>query len=296
MIQNAVNAVTLGSLYLLFALGLSVAWGTIGVLNFAHGAVFMFSSYIAHTVTAHVGLPVPVVLLIGAAAGAVLSLLIEVLVFEPIQQRAKDARTAELQILVGGIGVGSILLALAQRTTQSIPFGYPPGDFRVVAYTIGTLRVTNIQIMIVVAALVLGGGVAWWLRGSRLGLGLRSVGVDPEVATMMGINRAQMARGTMALAGALAGLGGVLLTYYLGSITSETGDSFLLRGFAAIVLGGVGTVGGTVLGALVLAIAETAVISQTSGQWVDAVAFGLIFVMLLVRPRGLLGQREVRRT
>ena len=223
-------------------------------------------------------------------------MLTQKLVFEPNQRRARDARSAELQILVGGVGIGSVLVALAQRSTQSIPFGYPPGGFRVLRYTFGSVQVTNIQVVIIVAAVLLGGGVAWWLRGSRVGLGLRSIGVDAEISTMMGINRRRMARGTMALAGAFAGLAGVLLTYYLGSITSESGDSFLLRGFAAIVLGGVGTVSGTVLGALVLAVAETAVISQTSGQWVDAVAFGLIFVMLLVRPRGMLGRREVRRT
>lgn len=296
MIQDVVNAVTLGSIYLLFALGLSVAWGTIGVLNFAHGALFMFASYLAHVLTQHVSLPAPVLLVFGAAVGAVLSVVTQLLVFEPIQRRARDAHSAELQILVGGIGIASVLLAIAQRSTQSIPFGYPPGSFHVIPYTLGALRVTNIQIIIFVAAVLLGGGVAVFLRSSRVGLGLRSVGVDAEVASLMGINRRAMARGTMALAGALAGLAGVLLTYYLGSIVSESGDSFLLRGFAAIVLGGVGTVSGTVLGALVLAVAETAVISQTSGQWVDAVAFGLIFVMLFLRPRGLLGRREVRRT
>lgn len=296
MLQDVVNALTLGSIYLLFALGMSLAWGTIGVLNFGHGAVFMFAAFVGHLITQQMSLPMPVLLLIGIVGGAVLSVLIQVLVFEPIQRRSKDAAKGELQILVGGIGVASVLLAIAQRKTQSVAFGFPEDSFQVVAYNVGSLRITNIQLIILTAAIVLGGAVALWLRTSRVGLGLRGIGVDPEVATMMGVDRRKLARGTMALAGALAGLAGILLTFYLGAIVPESGDSFLLRGFAAIVLGGVGTVSGTVLGALVLAVAETVVATQTSGQWVDVVAFGLIFVMLLVRPRGLLGRREVRRT
>lgn len=294
--QDILNALTLGSIYLLFALGMSLAWGTIGVLNFGHGAVFMFAAFGVHLITNRVTLPIPLLLLLGVAFGAVISVLLQVLVFEPIQARAADAERGELQILVGGIGVASVLLALAQRETQSTPFGFPPDSFQVVAYNVGSVRVTNVQVIILVAALVLGGGIAFWLRTSRVGLGLRGIGVDAEVATMMGVDRRRLARGTMALAGGLAGLAGILLTFYLGSVVPETGDSFLLRGFAAIVLGGVGTVSGTVLGAFVLAAAETFVATQTSGQWVDVVAFGLIFVMLLLRPTGLLGRKEVRRT
>ena len=294
--QAIINALTSGSIYLLFALGMSVAWGTIGVLNFAHGAVFMFTAFILYLVTASVPLSLPMLLILGAVIGAVLSAATQLLVFEPIQRRATDAHRAELQILVGGIGVASILLALAQRSTQSVPFGFPPTTMSVTSYQVLGAQITNIQLLILVFALLLAGGVGYWLSSSRVGLGLRGIGVDPEVATMMGIDRRRLARGTMAIAGAMAGVAGVLLTLNLGSIVPETGDVFLLKGFAAIVLGGVGTVRGTALGAFVLAGAETALITTTSGQWVDAIAFALIFAMLLFRPRGLLGQKEVRRT
>jgi branched-chain amino acid transport system permease protein len=294
--QAIINALTSGSIYLLFALGMSVAWGTIGVLNFAHGAVFMFTAFILYLVTASVPLSLPMLLILGAVIGAVLSAATQLLVFEPIQRRATDAHRAELQILVGGIGVASILLALAQRSTQSVPFGFPPTTMSVTSYQVLGAQITNIQLLILVFAVLLAGGVGYWLSSSRVGLGLRGIGVDPEVATMMGIDRRRLARGTMAIAGAMAGVAGVLLTLNLGSIVPETGDVFLLKGFAAIVLGGVGTVRGTALGAFVLAGAETALITTTSGQWVDAIAFALIFAMLLFRPRGLLGQKEVRRT
>ena len=113
---------------------------------------------------------------------------------------------------------------------------------------------------------------------------------------MMGINRRALAIAAMALAGALAGLAGVLLTFNLSAIAPETGDSLLLKAFAAIVLGGVGSIAGVMAGATILAISQNLVLTQTSGTSVDAVSFGLIFVVLLLRPQGLLGRREVRRT
>ncbi|PXY29379.1 amino acid ABC transporter permease [Prauserella sp. PE36] len=296
MAQNLLNALTLGSLYLLFALGMSLAWGTIGILNFAHGSIFMFAAFTGHLLVQQVALPLPVVLLIGTAVGAALSVLAQVLAFEPIQRRARDHRRAELQILVGGIGIATIPLAIAQHATKSVPFGFTGSTFQVEVYRLGPVQLTNVQLVILGAAAVLTGVLAWWLRSARTGLALRSIGVDAEVATMMGVNRRGLAMATMAVAGALAGIAGVLLTYYLGSIAAESGDSFLIKAFAAIVLGGIGSIGGAVAGAMILALAETVVLTQTSGMWVDAVSFGLIFAVLVLRPRGLFGRKEVRRT
>jgi branched-chain amino acid transport system permease protein len=222
--------------------------------------------------------------------------LVLVLAFEPIQRRAADHRRAELQILVGGIGMASVLLAIAQRVTKSVPFGFSGSTFRVQVYDLGFVRLTNVQVVTVVAACVLTGLAAWWLRSARAGLALRAIGVDAEVATLMGVDRRRLAVAIMAAAGGLAGMAGVLLTYYLGSIAAESGDAFLLKAFAAIVLGGVGSIAGAAVGAVILAVIETIVLVQTSGTWVDAVSFGLIFLMLLLRPRGIFGRREVRRT
>lgn len=300
MAQDVLNALTLGSLYLMFALGMSLAWGTIGVLNFAHGSIFMFAAFGAHLVVQVVALPMPAMILVGVVIGAALSLLVQVLAFDPIQRRAAahhgDQHKAQLQIIVCGIGVASIPLAIAQYVTRSVPFGYSAGTFRVTVHELGIVRVTDVQIVILVAAFGLAALIAWWLRAARPGLALRAIGVDPEVAAMMGVDRRRLALLTMAVAGGLAGLAGVLLTYHLGSIAPETGDAFLLKAFAAIILGGVGSIAGVAIGALVLAGIETLVLVTTSGAWAPAIAFGVLFVMLLVRPRGLLGRQEVRRT
>jgi len=295
MAQDVLNALTLGSLYLLFALGMSLAWGTIGILNFAHGSIFMFAAFTAHLLVQEVALPLPAMLAVGVVVGAVLSLVVQVLAFEPIQRRATDHRKAEMQILVGGIGIAIIPLAVAQYLTGSVPFGYSAGTFRVSTWDLGLVRLSNVQLVTLVAAFGLAAVIGWWLRAARPGLALRAIGVDAEVASMMGVDR-RRALLTMAVAGGLAGLAGVLLTYYLGSIAPETGDAFLLKAFAAIILGGVGSIAGVVIGAMVLAGIETLVLVTTSGTWAPAIAFGVIFLMLLVRPNGLLGRQEVRRT
>lgn len=296
MAQDVLNALTLGALYLLFALGMSLAWGTINVLNFAHGSIFMFAAFVAHLLVAEVALPMPVLILVGIVVGALLSLLVQVLAFEPIQRRAQSSHKAELQILVGGIGIAIIPLSIAQYVTRSVPFGYSAGEFEVTSYDLGFVRISNVAIITLIAAFGLAAVIGWWLKRSRSGLALRAIGVDAEVASIMGVDRRRLALLTMAVAGGLAGLAGVLLTYYLGSIAPETGDAFLLKAFAAIILGGVGSILGVTLGAIVLASIETLVLVTTEGTWAPAIAFGVIFVMLLVRPNGLLGRKEVKRT
>lgn len=293
--QDVLNAATLGSIYLLFALGMALVWGTIGILNFAHGATFMFSAFVGHLVTRETELPFLGVIGVAVLVGALMSALTQLLAFQPILKRAKNQHAAELRILIGGIGVAAIPLAIAQRETRSSPFGFQSSYERSVFDVLG-LRMTSTAAVIVVAGLALGIGLTVWLLRSRHGLALRAIGVDAETSAAMGVNRPLLAFGTMAVAGGLAGLAGALLTFHLGAIAPETGDQLIIKAFAIIVLGGLGSMAGTVIGAYVLAGAETVVLNLNWGTWVDAVSFGLIFLILLARPQGLLGRKEVRRT
>lgn len=293
MIQYILNASVLGAIYLLFALGMSLTWGTIGILNFAHGAVFMFSAFTAYLVS---GLQLPLIIYVAfsAVVGAVLSALIQVLVFAPIKRRAPDLRSAETQILIGGIGMASIPVAIAAYVTKSGGFGLNVADDNPVIGIFG-LRTTLVGAGILVSAPLISTAIAFWLRRSRTGLALRSIGVDPDTARLMGIHEPRLAIATMAIAGALAGLAGALLTVHLVAINPRTGDELLIKAFAAIVLGGVGSIAGVVVGSFALAVVETVVIVAGYGSWANAVAFILIFAALLVRPQGLFGRKEVKR-
>jgi branched-chain amino acid transport system permease protein len=294
-LQELVSVISLGSIYLLFALGLSLTWGTIDILNFAHGAIFMFAAFTAYLVLDAVQLPLVAVVLVGILVGAALSLLIQVLAFEQILKRARTKRSAEMQILIGGIGIATIPLAIAQHETKSNPFGFSRSTFDVNVWEIGGVRITNIAVITIIVGIALWAATTLWFRRSKHGLALRSIGVDSEVASLMGINRRQLALVTMAVSGGMAGLAGVLFTYTIGAIVPESGDILLIKAFAIVILGGVGSMVGVAFGSFALAAVETWVLENTSGSWTDAVAFGLIFLVLLARPSGVFGRKEVRR-
>jgi len=296
MVQDLLNATTLASIYVLFALGMSLVWGTIGILNFAHGSIFMFSAFIAYLVVQQIPLGMPAVIAIAMVSGALIAVAMQYLVFQPIMKKAKNPHAGELQLVIGGIGLSAIPISFAQRSTLSNPFGFSAGTFETQAYTIGGVIITNVMIIILIVGLGLGVGTALWIRNSKKGLALRALGVDPEVSAMMGIDRPKLALATMLYSGALAGLAGALLTYYFNSITSESGDTLLLKAFAIIILGGGRSIFGVILGSFILAFAEFAVLLYTNGSWVTAVSFGLLFLILLIRPQGILGKKEVRRT
>lgn len=293
--QEILNAATLGSVYLLFALGMALAWGTIGILNFAHGATFVFSVLVVHMITKASELPLPVVLIVAVVIGAALSLATQLLVFQKIVEAGADRRTTELRIIIAGIGVSAIPIAIAQRVSGASPFGFDTG-YEPSLYAVGGVRFTTTTVIILVAAVGIGVGLTAWLKKSRQGLALRAIGVDQEISEGMGVNRGALALGTMAVAGGLAGLAGALLTLQLGAISPDSGDPLLIKAFAIIVLGGLGSMGGAVLGAYILAASETLMIHFEFGTWMDAVSFGLIFLVLLFRPQGIFGTKEVRRT
>jgi branched-chain amino acid transport system permease protein len=295
-VQELLNTLTLGSIYLLFALGMALAWSTIGILNFAHGAIFVFSAFSAHFISAYVALPMPAIILISVVVGATLSALTQWLAFEPILKRSKNHRSAELRILIGGIGVAAIPIALVDWATASAPFGFANSTYSTQVFEIAGLRVTNTSMIVIIVGLGIAVGLTLWLRRSRQGLGLRAIGVDSETASLMGVNRTAMAIGTMAIAGALAGLAGSLQVFQLQAMGVDTGDQLLIKAFAMIVLGGLGSMAGVILGAFVLAGAESLIFAMNMGTWVDAVSFGLIFLVLLLRPQGIFGRQEVRRT
>lgn len=293
--QEVLNAISLGSIYLLFSLGMSLTWGTIDVLNFAHGSIFMFSTFCAYLILQVKSLPFIAVVLIGVLIGAALSLIMQICAFEPILKRARNKRSAEMQILIGAIGIATIPLAIAQEKTKSNPFGLSKSTFDVTVWHVGGVSITNVAAYTIIVGVVLWGVITLWLRRSKQGLALRSIGVDAETASLMGINRRRLALAAMAVSGGLAGLAGVMFTFAQSAITPESGDTLLIKAFAIIILGGVGSMAGVIFGAYALAAVETVVLTYTAGSWVDAVAFGLIFLVLLARPAGVFGRKEVRR-
>jgi branched-chain amino acid transport system permease protein len=296
--EQLINAIVLGAVYCLFAMGLSLTWGTLNVLNLAHGAVFMFSAFTCYLITqrADVHLPIAVVLIVAVVAGALLELLLDLLVFRQIKRRSRTQGEAEMSMLIGSIGASAILVTIAEQLTADTPFTVTAVPVKASVYHLGSgVYVTNVEIVITVVALVLTVGFALWIQRSQMGRAMRALAYDAPTSGLMGISEGRMSALAMAISGATAGAAGVFLTVYLDSLTADSGSDLLLKAFAVVVLGGVGSMWGTLIGAFVLAGGETLVTATTSGIWTSAVSFGLIIAVLLVRPSGLFGKvRGVR--
>jgi branched-chain amino acid transport system permease protein len=298
IVQQVVNAIVLGSVYCLFALGLSLSWGTLNVLNLAHGAVFMFSAFTCYLITQQVGwdLPVWLLVLIAMVVGASFEVALDVLVFRPIRKRSKTVSEAELSMLIASIGVAAIPVTIAQRITTDSPFTVSAKPIKASVYHLTPgVYVTNIEIAIVVVALGLTLALALWIQESRTGRALRALAYDAPTSGLMGISQSRMSALALGLSGASAGAAGVFLALFLDSLTPESGGDLLLKAFAAVVLGGVGSMWGAPVGAFVLAAGEVLVAANTSGIWTDAVSFGLIIVVLMLMPNGLFRQVKVDR-
>jgi branched-chain amino acid transport system permease protein len=291
--EQLINAIVLGAIYCLFAMGLGLTWGTLNVLNLAHGAVFMFSAFTCYLITqrADVHLAIAVVLIVAVVAGALLELCLDLLVFRQIKRRSRTQGEAEMSMLIGSIGASAVLVTVAQQLTADTPFTVTAVPVKASVYHLGSgVYVTNVEIVIAVVAPVLTVGFALWIQRSRMGRAMRALAYDAPTSGLMGISEGRMSALAMAISGATAGVAGVFLTVYLDSVTADSGSDLLLRAFAVVVLGGVGSMWGTLIGAFVLAGGETLVTATTSGIWTSAVSFGLIIAVLLVRPSGLFGK------
>lgn len=292
--QQVVNGLTLTFIYVLFSLGITLSWGTLRILNLAHGAIFVLAGYLGYVVTTFARLPLPVILLVAAAVAGVASCLVHYVFFQYIRRVALTEAQAELRIMIASSGLAIIPVTIAQNLTHDTPFRMKT-SYRVIAYTVGSVHILNIQIVIVVLGLILTGLTAAWVRYTRNGRGVRALGLDAETSELVGINTVALSVRLMLVSGAFAGVASALFMSYLGALTPESGDNLLVKGFSVVVLGGIGSIVGTFVGALVLAGAETAVLANTSGSWVDAISFAVIIVVILARPNGLFGRRSAER-
>jgi branched-chain amino acid transport system permease protein len=294
--EQVVNGGVLAAIYVLFAIGVGFPWGTLNVLNLAHGSIFMFSVFICSTVTSQASFDIPIYVaaLICIVAGAALEIALELLVFRTIRARAADPQQAELSILIASTGIAGSLVALViLRGGQSFQLTkHPP---HVGTYSIFGTQVSSVALTTFVIGFGLAAALALWLSRSRNGRALRAVAVDREASELMGISVSRLSLQVMIISGGLAGLAGALAAVYLGNLGYDSGADLLLKGFAVVVLGGVGSIWGTIIGGTVLAIGETIVTATTSGLWSDGVAFGIIIVILLVFPNGLFGRVKVDR-
>jgi branched-chain amino acid transport system permease protein len=294
--QQVLNGLVLWSIYSIFALGLGLAWGSLKLLNLAQGAIFVFSGFVAYLVSQAFPLPFWMLLVISLVVGGLISVLIDTILFRPIKAHTKSESERELMMMIGSIGAGAAIATFVGNSTLGIPFGLMgtsqlPND----SMKFGDLTVSLAQVTLVIAGIVIAGLLWYWVHVTQGGRALRAIAADEEISHLMGINANRQSMITLFVSGALAGVGSLLLMNYTGALSSDSGDSLMLKAFAIVILGGIGSIPGVILGAAILATSETLVVVFASGRWVDAASFVIIMIFILFRPQGIFASGKVDR-
>lgn len=291
MTQQLVNGVFLGSVYALFAVGYTLIFGVLDLLNLAHHAVFTAGAFICLSLVLAAHLPVLPALLLATVFAGGLGLLLERIAFRPLRRRPDTHFSA----LISSIGMGIVFESIVLGVYGAQLFRFPAGTFPEVVYDVAGARVSLLQLTIVGIALAMMAGLTVLLRATRLGKAIRAVAQDPRAASLLGIDVDRVVATSFFIASALGGAAGVLSALAFNVLTPEMGRAIELKGLAVIIVGGMGSLPGAVLGGLILGLTEVlsvAITGQSSMR--DAIAFTLLFLILLARPSGLLGARGTR--
>ena len=301
LLQILFNGLSVGAVYALFALGYTLVFSVLGVINFAHGAVFTLGAYFTFLlIGGNVGangllagfqlpfaLPFWAALPLAGLGAAAVALLIERVAFAPLRQRQADPLLALITSLGAGVILVNVIQLLMGAESHAIPVSSLGG--LPAAVSIGGAMVRTVQLLLLAVSALLLIALTAWIDGSRSGKALQAVSEDPVTAQLLGINSGRMIQIAFGLSGFLAGISGGLVGLSVSIAGPYFGIAYGLKGLGVLVLGGLGSVPGAVLGGLIIGIAEALVPAELSG-YRDAVAYGFLFLMLLLRPQGLIGR------
>lgn len=282
--QQLVNGISLGSTYSLVALGYTLVFGTLGIINMAHGEVFMIGAFVGLMVVQAIGLNVWLALPAAAVGAAVLGLVLEFSALRPLRRH----KSPMLIALISTIGFGMVVQNLSQIIFGPESRSFPPSA-KGGAHSLGPLVVTDVDIIIIVVAVSLMAALSLLLAKTKLGKAMRATAENPDTAALLGVNTGAVVTTTVAIASALGGAAGTLVGLAF-AVSPTMGLPYGLKGLAIIVLGGMGNVPGAMFGGLVLGIAEVATVQLLSSSWREAAAFAVLFILLAIKPTGLFGQ------
>ena len=299
--QELVNGISTGALYSLVALGFSMVYGVLKLLNFAHGDLYMVGAYIGFFViqwfggAQHLTIAVPLLLVIMfvLAAGLVggLGVAIERFAYRPLRDAPRIAP------LITAIGVSFFLESSALLLFGAQYRVYNTADFISLSsgIQIGSVTIDSVQILVLVLGVVLMAGLQLLVNRTRLGRQMRAVAADREAAEMLGINVNFVITATFFLGSALAGVAGIMGGLLFNQVTSTIGFIAGLKAFTAAVVGGIGSIPGAMLGGLVIGVAESFVTGYISSTYSNLIVFGILIVVMLIRPSGLLGRAQLQK-
>lgn len=292
-LEQLINGITLGSIYAIVALGYTLVFGVLNIINMSHGEIFMFGAFMGVLVTQTLQLPLWVAFLVAIVVTGIMGYFLERFALRPL--RGKQG-VSHLAPLISTIGVSIFLENLAHHL-----FGAGNHPFRTslseMSIKVGSITIYVVQIVIFVIAVILMVGLSYWLSKTKAGKALRASAENLNAASLLGVNTKKMITFTVILASAMGGVAGILVGMAFNSVTPQMGLSMGLKGLAIIILGGMGSVKGAMVGGLILGLSETFIVAFGDSGYRDAIAFIAIIIILLIRPQGIFGSSapEARR-
>lgn len=288
-LQQTFNGLVIGAAYAVFAVGFTLLFGVLNILNLAQGAIFMIGAFTGLELVGLFGLPLA---LCGAmlVSGA-LAVVTRIAVFGPLERRGGHRWMG----LVASLAVARLVVAVAQEAFGTQVVRYPSADWLETAWTVGVVRVQGVQLMVMATAVGLMVALAVLLRTTRTGRAIRAMAFSTTVARLAGVPVERMTLVTYFICGSLAGAAGVQLGVLYNAVSPFMGENILLKGLTVLILGGLGHVPGAALAGVLLGLIEVYSVAYLSSSLRDAVGFGLILVILLIRPAGLFGTTAVQR-
>jgi branched-chain amino acid transport system permease protein len=284
ILSQFINGLQLGSIYALVALGYSMVYGIIMLLNFAHGDVIMIGGYIA-LLTIAAGIHPALAVLLTIIGCVALSVVIEEVAYRPLRSAPR------ISLLITAIGVSLLLQNLAQLIWTANTRSFPATKIiPSVTYQLGSLSISLSAIVTIAVSVVSMVALTFLVQKTRMGKAMRAVSEDTGAAQLMGININNTITFTFAIGSALAGIGAVLYCCRYPIVNPTIGSLLGLKAFVAAVLGGIGSIPGAMIGGLAIGFAEVIVTAIGLSDWTDAVVFAVLIVVLLVRPTGFLGR------
>lgn len=279
-----ISGISLGSVYAIIALGYTMVYGIAKMLNFAHGDVIMVGGYISFIMSYNLGLNIWLSLVIAMAVCTVLGVVIEALAYKPLRQ------APSLAVLITAIGVSYLLQNAALLIFGANPKSYTPILDGQVELFDGQLKISYVTILTVAACIVIAVALTLFTGKTKMGKAMRACSEDKAAAQIMGINVNKTISLTFAIGSALAAVAGVLLCSFSPSLMPTTGSMPGIKAFTAAVFGGIGSIPGAFLGGILLGIIESLAKAYISTELSNAILFGVLIIVLLVRPAGLLGK------
>jgi len=288
-VQQIINGLFLGSIYALFALGYTLVFGVLDILNLAHAAVFMLASFAALALVGH-GLGILAAFPLAVLLAGVLGLVLERVAFRPLRGRADSNISGLISSLAMATFFEAVALQLWGPNISRFPFGTVPEKQ---VQVLGAV-VSRLQLTIVAIALALFVALWWLVTRTRLGREIRAVAESPRAARILGVHVDRVIAASFFISSALGGAAGVLFGLAFNSISPDMGRSVELKGLAVIILGGMGSMTGAVIAGFLLGLTEVFVVAHFGASYRDAISFAGLFLILVLRPRGLLGQAALR--